>query len=536
MLGGTGSDTLLFTSGGTISAAAFANKSGIETITLANATTALTLPGTYSFETGSTLTLNGSTITSGGTLNADLSAVTFNVSMTGGTANDTLLAGSGADTIAGTNGNDSVNGGAGDDLFTTTAAQFVAGDTIIGGLGVDSLSFSNAATVAGGAWANKSGIEVINLFNGTNNITFAAGYTIDTGSVLTINGGSTTNAQTINLATLAIDTQLTTGTSGDSLTGGAGNDTILSGSGNDTLISSAGNDSLDAGLGTDFFVFTGAQFTAATTVAGGGGADTLTFTGAVTAGAAQFANKSGIETFVTSNATSSLTFASGYAIDTGTTLTLDGTAATAAQTFNISALSINGNLLGGAGADVLTGGSGADSIRGGAGADTIALGIDAVLDSVRYSAITDGAAAGSNTGHDVVSQFDVGTDRVSFGLNFNTNGNAIDLDDVSNNNNFAFASNIAANFNTTHEALLLTGLSNAALTQSGFTSLLSVINGLGVTAASGENALIVAQGATQTGIYYYAETESSNTTVTAPELRLLAVIDGLLTTANFDFF
>ena len=536
MTAGTGTDTLLFTSGGTVGAAAFANKSGIENITTANATTAITLQAGYSFDTGTRVYINGSALTGANTLNANAGAVSVNVSLTGGAAADTLIGGTGNDTITGAAGNDSMNGGDGADRFNTTIAQFVSGDTIIGGNGVDTLTFSDAGTVAAGSWANKSGIERINLFNGTSNITFAAGYTIDTGTTLTVDGSATTNSQTINLGGMTVNTYLETGTAADTLTGGAGSDTILAGNGNDRVIGSTGSDSLDGEGGTDTFVFTGAQFTASTTVSGGTGADTLTFTNAVTAGAGQFANKGGIETFVTANAISSLTFAAGYTIDTGTTLSVDGTAAAAAQTFNLAALALNGNLMSGSGNDVLYGGTGSDTIRGGSGADTIDVSLDAILDVIQYTSNTDGAAAGATTGHDSITSFSVGTDRIDFGGNLNVNGNAINLDDVSNNDNFAFVSNAAANFNTTHEALMITGLADADLTQPGFTNLLGTINGLGVTASSGENALIVVQGATQTGIYYYAETEANNTSLTSGELRLLAIVDGQLTTSSFDFF
>ena len=275
---------------------------------------------------------------------------------------------------------------------------------------------------------------------------------------------------------------------------------------------------------------------AAESLDGGANADAVIFTGAVSLNAASFANKTGVETFTTANATNSITLDGGYAIDSGTTITFDGSAsAGSVQTFNVSASALNASLIGGSGNDVLIGGTGIDTLRGGSGADNMQLGAaDGRADRVQYAAATDGGVAGANTGYDTITQFEIANDRFSFGAAFN--GGAADLDDVLNNNAFTWATNAAANFNTTHEAMMITGLTDADLTQSGYANLLAAINGYGVTAGAGETGLFMVTGATHTAFYYYVESQASNTDVTAGEIRLLGDVSSLLTTANVEFY
>jgi len=67
----------------------------------------------------------------------------------------------------------------------------------------------------------------------------------------------------------------------------------------------------------------------------------------------------------------------------------------------------------------LTGG--ADTITGNGGADTINLG-SGYADIVKYTATTDGAAAGANTGYDRISNFLSGTDKINFAGAFASSG------------------------------------------------------------------------------------------------------------------
>jgi hypothetical protein len=173
----------------------------------------------------------------------------------------------------------------------------------------------------------------------------------------------------------------------------------------------------------------------------------------------------------------------------------------------------------------MTGGSGADSIFAGAS--------DASIDRIIYSATTDGAAAGAVTGHDTISEFEVGTDKIAFTSTLNTN-----FDDISNNDVIALVTNAPADFTTTHEAMLITGLLNTDITTSGWANILFALNTTyGITSAStgaGADAIIVVQGATQTGFYLYTELGTASNIVSG-ELTLLGISNGLLTTSDFIF-
>lgn len=89
--------------------------------------------------------------------------------------------------------------------------------------------------------------------------------------------------------------------------------------------------------------------------------------------------------------------------------------------FNITGGSrATGNTItGGSKDDTIAGGTGTDTITGNAGADTITLGGSAGDDTrqkVICSEVTDGGAAGANSGADIVTQFDadgVGTDDLT---------------------------------------------------------------------------------------------------------------------------
>jgi len=541
--GGLGVDSIVFSAGAaTITTTELANKSGIESYTFANAINSIVLPGTYTIDTGTTLTLTASAGTGTNTFTADVSLLNINSSITGGAANDTLTGGGGNDTLAGGAGTDNLLGGAGNDRFNYVGSDFTAAETLTGGLGTDSVVFtSGAATITSVELANKSGIESFTFANAINSIVLPGTYTIDTGATLTLNGsaGTGTNTLVADVSALSINSSITGGAASDTLTGGGGNDTITGGAGNDNMVGGAGNDT---------FSLTGAQWATAETITGGTGIDIITFSsGGASISNLSLANKTGIETFTFANGTNNIVMDGAYTIDTGTTITANASAGTAGNSFNanFSATSINSSLVGGAGDDTLTGGTGNDTLTGaggsdvfygGLGVDSISLGSsDGVRDYVRYAVSTEGGAAGANTGYDTVAQFELGIDIFEFGGALNNGVNS--LDDILNDDVFNFAVGTAADFNTAHEGMLLSGLTNADLTQSGFTNLLNAINTLGVTAAQNQDGLIVAQGASSTAIYFYKESQvGGNTAVTAGELSLFATINGLLNETHFEFY
>jgi len=158
--------------------------------------------------------------------------------------------------------------------------------------------------------------------------------------------------------------------------------------------------------------------------------------------------------------------------------------------------------------------TGAETITGGGDADDVTLG----------AAQTTGAidlGAGTTTGYDTITGFSTSTDI------FNV-ASALDtlLDDLGTNGSLTFVSDAAANFTSTHEALKVTGLSDANLLD--LSSVTSAINSLGVTSTSGDDALIVAHGASDTAVYYFQENGSSANNVESGELSMLALIDAVL--------
>ena len=99
------------------------------------------------------------------------------------------------------------------------------------------------------------------------------------------------------------------------------------------------------------------------------------------------------------------------------------------------------------------------------------------------------------------------------------------LDDIGTDTNALVFGSSAINITSTHEGILVTGLSDAALVTSGFADVLTAINLILQTAASGDDALVLAQGATDTAFYVYTENGTTINQAEAGELRLLAVAD-----------
>ncbi|WP_414923008.1 beta strand repeat-containing protein, partial [Pseudomonas sp. IT-P294] len=172
------------------------------------------------------------------------------------------------------------------------------------------------------------------------------------------------------------------GDGNDVLTAGSGNNELHGGAGNDLLFSGPGNDLLDGGPGIDTVSY--AHATAGVTVdlslttaqnTGGAGTDTLT----------------GIENLVGSNFNDSLTGDSHNNV-------------------------INGGL----GDDILNGGGGDDILIGGLGNNTLTGGPGA--DTFQWLK--------GNSGHDVVTDFTPGTDKLDLSqLLQGENGTAASLDD-----------------------------------------------------------------------------------------------------------
>jgi len=262
LIGGSGSDSLHFSSAGTISDAAFTNVSGFEALTLANGSNVITLAAAAQLAGFATVT--GGT----GADSIDASAFSSSLTISGGAGNDTISLGSGAD---------SLNAGDGDDRVLISLANLSSADSLAGGNGSDSLVLSSAGILADAAFTNLSSFALLQLANGSNTITLAA--EANEAGFSSVVGGS--GADSIDLTASSSSPTLALGAGSDtvvvagsfdlsahsgievlalnssiaaSLSGDASANLILGNSGNDTLNGGAGNDTLSGGAGNDLYI------------------------------------------------------------------------------------------------------------------------------------------------------------------------------------------------------------------------------------------------------------------------------------------
>ncbi|MCG8509781.1 MAG: hypothetical protein MI741_11195, partial [Rhodospirillales bacterium] len=490
---------------------------------------------TIDFNSGVSTTLGGMTVTS---IDA------------GGGADTIILPTASGMTISIANA-ETITGGAVDDTVTVTTNLLTGSviDLMGEGEGSDSLTLAAGSNVF-----SVSNVE--DVLGSASNDTWELENTQSGGTVFDMQGGSN------DILDLSDGSDNVTINDVEKVFGGAGTDTVIL-SGNfqsveisevENLVGSGANDAVNLADGSGETVTVSGTFN---TIGGGGGTDTVnisdsgfTLTGwifdveNINGGAAsdtvtlgnggQTVNVSDIETLnggtgddvVTLTATTS-----GMSINLGT-----GTADSVTLADGTNSLSI-------ADTETITGGSGSDSISvigtsnstitGGGGGDSFNL-LGGGNYTVQYTAATDGSAAGAATGYDTISSFDVGTDLIFF-----SGALATLIDDKGFDGTLSFATSTPANFTSTHDALLLTSsLSESQLVAGGFADLLSAINGhsgVGVTAAGGDDGLIVVQGASDTAIYLYQENGTTTNNVSADELSLLAVVDNaLLSSGSFD--
>jgi len=224
----------------------------------------------------------------------------------------------------------------------------------------------------------------------------------------------------------------------------------------------------------------------------------------------------GTDILTLADGTNSLTVSNAETITGGTgddAITVSGTVGAV-----VNGGAGNDTIIGGAGNDTLTGNGGADVLTGGGGADIF-----------HYTATTDGAVAGANTGYDRITDFVSGGDKFSL---LDTLAAAVN-DIVTADASLSWATDAAVDFNAAHEALFLTNaagtaLTDADLTVAGFAALVAKINtymSAGSAPTSGVDALIAAQGSNSTAVYYYAENGTTVDNVTADELTLVSVVE-----------
>ena len=488
--GGAGTDVLYFTDSN--NATNDLDKViNIEKIILGDATTSVTVAvnngtaGQQLITSGSTLTVDGSALTSTHTLTWNGSNLNEKYSIIGGSGSDNITGATKADTISGGLGDDTINGGSGADSLVGGSGA----DSITGGTGADTISGgSGADTITDTLVANYS--DSIDAGSGNDSIVLAAAVTLDTGDV--IDGGDASDTDTLDLGnshnlidaadaniqdidvislgtggeTLNLSHQtegftitggnggdnITSGKGADSITGATGNDNITAGSGNDTIAGGAGDDvinggagadSIDGGAGTDSI--TGGS--GADTILGGAGNDTITDTFA--SGTDSIVAGSGNDSIVLADDT---TLGSSDVIDGGTgndklslgTHNLTDAAndniqgiesialGTGGVSVNLSHQSEGFDITGGTGADTIVAGSGADTITGDSGADSITAGDGA--DEITGGAGNDKIYLGSNDGDsDTVNLTDnMDTDTI-YNFTVGSSGDVIDGESLDSN-------------------------------------------------------------------------------------------------------
>ncbi|NER60616.1 type I secretion C-terminal target domain-containing protein [Pseudomonas sp. MAFF212428] len=246
-----------------------------------------------------------------------------------------------------------------------------------GGKGAESYQLNMAINYAGAH-------EQAPTYNGTYTVSDGHGGSA-TGAVdINYQAGSTLNGSDhddILLAGAGHDT-LNAGDGNDVLMGGDGNDVLYGGDGDDLLIGGAGNDLLDGGAGLD---------TASYASAGSGVTVSLAETGVQNTVGAGLDRLVSIENLVGSNFDDKLTG------DEHANTLIGGLG--------------HDTLVGGAGDDVLIGGPGNNTLTGGEGSDTFLW-------------------QQGNTGHDRVTDFTPGTDRLDLSqLLQGENATSASLDD-----------------------------------------------------------------------------------------------------------
>lgn len=192
------------------------------------------------------------------TVDASASTAAVNVQFVaktdGAATNVTFTGGKGNDYVEFEIGNVNASGGEGNDTFAfvttrngVTNSTFGAGDTIVGGAGTDTIQLGdngNAGTkaavngsvytISDSEWANKTGVDVVDLRGATNTVTLSSTFVAaaDTGVKLTVTtdnmvvgATATSNAEYNSINT--VDLRLLNAGQGINFVGGQGSDRII---------------------------------------------------------------------------------------------------------------------------------------------------------------------------------------------------------------------------------------------------------------------------------------------------------------------
>jgi Ca2+-binding RTX toxin-like protein len=368
--GGDGKDKLVAVGAKVdIGMAAFGSGNSIETIETSDAASVVRLLGDWN----------------NNVLDFSATKLVGNITIDGGGGNDTITGSAGNDVIRGGTGDDVLYGGAGNDVFQVTgnkSSGFEGYDTYYGGDGNDKIVAVGAKVDIGmSAFGSANGIETIET---------------DAAAVVTLLGDWNANVfdftNTILTGNITID-------------GGGGNDSITGSAGNDVIHGGTGNDILNGGAGDDVFRVTGnsgSGFEGYDSYFGGAGADKiLAYGGKVDIGMTAFAAGS-VETIDGSAATGAVRVLGDWQ---NNTLDFRGTAlvGNAVGVIAIDGGGGNDTIFGSAGNDKILGGDGNDILNGWGGNDILTGGNG-----------SDIFAFGAGWGHDTVTDFKRGADKLDF--------------------------------------------------------------------------------------------------------------------------
>lgn len=483
--GGTGTDTVQFSAGGTLTVTA------VEAVTGSSGGDWVTLVSAGAISLSAVETLLGS----GGADVVTLTAATNTLIMA---AVETLYGGSGADSVSlGARGGasvlayvETVTGGSGADWVTlgsSGALTLSAVETLLGSDGVDIVGLaatSNTLTMAAIEWLyGNVGGDAVTLG--------ARGGSVVLTAIETINGGSGADWVTLGSASAVSLSGVET------LLGSSGSDTVTLTASANTLIMAA-IESLTGGTGADS-ISLGARggsvsLTSVETITGGSGADWISL------GSAATVALSGVETLLGSLGSDVVTLGGGATITLAAVDTLTGSASADAVT-----LGDRGNTITIQGIDTVTGGSSADTITL---ADTTAV-------TIRY--------ASASTGGDTILGFDTATDSVVI------TGSLLSTVDANGSGSLTVASRASGAVTATDEAVVLSS-TISSLSGDSYSAFRSALGTL-PTEMAGRSLLVVANDGTNTGLYLV--TPGSDSIVDASEVTLLARFQGsLLSTSD----
>jgi hypothetical protein len=276
--GGDGTDTLRYSGADAVLLAATANITGIETVTLSNATPAsfaMTGAGvtTVNYTTAAAGTFGG--LSTGGTIGLNLGG-SMTAAAAGAAATATAAATLTAATYSGATDSLTVNVG----LATHTAALNTvnpgASSSTVSAVGVESVTFNSLAgagvteprtftftDTTATTQALKS-ITVNSSIPALTTVVVTPGSTVS--ALTTVNLSGVTGGASFSSAGSLAGATITGGVGNDSLTGGAGNDTIDAGAGTNTITGGEGVDNMTAGAGIDRFEFASNAVTASTPI------------------------------------------------------------------------------------------------------------------------------------------------------------------------------------------------------------------------------------------------------------------------------